>query len=234
MNKVFNPDNLFFRILARGVDIVGLSLCWALCCLPIVTIGSSTAALYYAVVKVFRHKDETAFKLFFKSFVGTLKRGIPLTIICEAIGVILAYGMYIMYLNSSTDTGVVMYMAYYVILVIPIGWACYLFPILGRFDMKIADLVRTAFMFTFRHLPATVVQVLLAAETVVFTVNYWWPVAFMPVVVMLIFSLFQEKIYLKYVSEEEKMRLNPNYEKEKEEQEAMKERRQERKSRRGK
>lgn len=225
MNKVFNPDNLFFRILARGVDIVGLSLCWALCCLPVVTIGPSTAALYYTVVKVFRQKDETAFKLFFKSFAGTLKRGIPLTVICEVIGVILAYGMYIMYLNSSTDAGVVMYMAYYVILVIPIGFACYLFPLLGRFDMKIADLARTAFMFTFRHLPATVVQVLLAAETVAFTVNYWWPVAFMPVIVMLVFSLFQEKIYMKYVSDEEKLRLNPDYEREKEEREAMKEQR---------
>ena len=222
MNKVFNPDNLFFRMLARGVDIVGLSLCWALLCLPVVTAGSSTAALYYTVVKVFRQKDDRAFKLFFKSFVGTLKRGIPLTIICEIAAVILAYGYYIMQLNSTTNIGVIMYMAYYVILVVPIGFCCYLFTLLGRFDMKVGDLARTAFALAMRHLPTTVVQVLLVAEVVVFIVNYWWPVLFAPALLALLCSLFQEKIFIKYLSEEDKMALNPNYEQEEEEKAAMK------------
>ena len=45
--QVFDPDNLFWRIMARGVDFVGLSIFWIALCLPVVTIGPATAALYY-------------------------------------------------------------------------------------------------------------------------------------------------------------------------------------------
>ena len=58
---IFNPENLFFRMLARGVDLIGLSLLWVLLCIPIVTAGSATAAMYYTVVKVFRHGRDDAF-----------------------------------------------------------------------------------------------------------------------------------------------------------------------------
>ena len=59
---IFNPENLVFRMLSKGVDFVGLSLLWLLLCIPIVTIGPATAALYYTVVKVFRQKKEDAFR----------------------------------------------------------------------------------------------------------------------------------------------------------------------------
>lgn len=72
--SVFNPDNLFFRILAKGVDFVGLSLLWVLCCMPIVTIGPATAALYYTVVKTFRHKYDGAFGIYVKQFWRNLKK----------------------------------------------------------------------------------------------------------------------------------------------------------------
>lgn len=35
MNRIFSPDNLFFRSLARGVDLIGLSLLWVLLCTPL-------------------------------------------------------------------------------------------------------------------------------------------------------------------------------------------------------
>ena len=80
--QVFDPDNLFWRIMARGVDFVGLSIFWLALCLPVVTIGPATAALYYTVVKVFRHKsDDGAFGMYWKAFVQNLRRGIPATLI---------------------------------------------------------------------------------------------------------------------------------------------------------
>ena len=43
------------------VDIVGLSILWTFLCLPIVTAGPATAALYYTVVKCLRRRDSGAF-----------------------------------------------------------------------------------------------------------------------------------------------------------------------------
>ena len=123
--QVFDPDNLFWRIMARSVDFVGLSIFWIALCLPIVTIGPATAALYYTVVKVFRHKsDDGAFGMYWKAFVQNLRRGIPATLIFIPVMLLLAYGYAVMRANAVSSQGVVMFVAYYIVLLIPVGMFC--------------------------------------------------------------------------------------------------------------
>lgn len=203
LETIFNPDNLFFRILAKGVDFVGLSLLWVLCSMPIVTIGPATAALYYTVVKTFRHKKDGAFGMYLRNFWRNLKKGIPVTVICIPVVLFLAWGYDIMSNNIDTSLGVVMYMAYYVALLVPAGMICYMFPLMGRFEFKIKDLLGAAFFMELRHLPSTVIVVLLTVELAVFTIEKWWPVLFTPVLAVLLSSLFLERIFPKYVGEEE-------------------------------
>lgn len=200
---IFDPGNLLFRILARGVDLVGLSLLWVIFCIPVVTAGPASAALYYAVVKVFRQGHDDGFSLYIKAFCGSLKQGIPVTIACTPIAVFFVYGYHVMASNAETSAGAVMYMAYYVALLVPAGFVCYLFPLMGRFSFGTGALVRTAFIMTFRHMPSTVVIVLLTAEFAIFTIEKWWPLLAAPVLAAFLSSLFLEKIFLRYVSGEE-------------------------------
>ena len=97
--QVFDPENLFWRLISRGVDFVGLSLFWIALCLPVVTIGPATAALYYTVVKVFRHKGDGAFGMYWRSFVQNLRRGIPATLIFLPVMALLVYGYLVMAAN---------------------------------------------------------------------------------------------------------------------------------------
>jgi uncharacterized membrane protein YesL len=182
---------------------------WIFLCLPVVTIGPATAALYYTTVKVFRQGEDRGFRVYFRAFRDCLKRGIPATLICEAVWAVLVLGYVVMSHNISTDLGVVMYMAYYIAMLIPAGLVCYLCPLLGRFEMKLGDLLRTAFTLTLRHLPSTCIIVLLVLQVVIWGVQKWYPVLFMPVITCLIVSLFVEKIFLKYVSKEEAEVLDP-------------------------
>ena len=48
--RIFNPNNLFFQGCSKIFDLVVLSALWLALCLPVVTIGPATAALYYTVV----------------------------------------------------------------------------------------------------------------------------------------------------------------------------------------
>ncbi len=203
LESIFNPDNLFFRMLSKGVDFVGLSLLWVLFSMPVVTAGPATAALYYTVVKTFRHKKDGAFGIFVRQFLGNLRQGIPVTLLCISAVLFLAWGYDVMSHHIDTSLGVVMYMAYYVALVVPVGILCYLFPLMGRFTFKIKDLFGTAFFMMLRHLPSTVVIVMLTVEMAVFTIENWWPVLFTPVLTLLLSSLFLERIFPKYVGEEE-------------------------------
>ena len=54
MNEFFNPEKGIWAWLSAMVDVVGLSILWLILCLPVVTIGPATAALYYTVVKYVR------------------------------------------------------------------------------------------------------------------------------------------------------------------------------------
>ena len=200
---IFDPENLFFRILARGVDLVGLSLLWALLCIPAATAGSATAALYYTVVKVFRQGRDDGFTIYLRAFRDNLKQGIPVTLLSIPVMVFLAWGYNVMANNLSTSAGVVMYMAYYVAMLVPAGVLCYLFPLMGRFSFETKALVRTAFTMALRHIPSTVVIVLLTVEMTVFTIEKWWPLLAAPVFTLFLHSLFLEKIFLKYLGEEE-------------------------------
>lgn len=202
--QVFDPDNLFWSLISRGVDFVGLGLFWVALCLPVVTIGPATAALYYTVVKVFRHKGEGAFGMYWKAFVQNLRRGIPVTLIALPLLVLFIYGYAVMTANIDTDLGKMMYMAYYVVMLVPLGTCCYLFPLLGRFEMGIKDLFRTSLMLALRHLPTTIILVLLTVQMVAFGVQLWWPVFFAPVLTTLLVSLFLERIFAKYLSEEDR------------------------------
>lgn len=200
---IFNPENLFFRMLSKGVDLVGLSLLWVLLCVPLVTAGPATAALYYTVVKVFRHGRDDAFTTYLKAFRDNLKQGIPVTLLCIPVMVFLAWGYNVMANNISTSAGVVMYMAYYVVLLVPAGIFCYIFPLMGRFEFRTGALLRTAFIMAFRHLPSTVIIVMLTVEMTIYTIEKWWPLLAAPVVTVLLISLFLERIFPKYLSEEE-------------------------------
>ena len=49
-------------------DIMALGFLWILCSLPVITIGASTTALYYAIVKSVKNNDGYVTKEFFRSF----------------------------------------------------------------------------------------------------------------------------------------------------------------------
>ena len=203
LQDIFDPENLFFRILSKGVDFIGLSLLWVFLCMPVITIGPATAALYYTAVKVFRQREDGAFGLYLKSFKENIRLGIPITLICIPVMFFLAWGYNVMANHISTSAGVIMYMIYYIFLLIPVGMICYIFPLMGRFEFKWKALLGTAFVMTFRHLPSTVIVVMLTVEMIIFTIEQWWPVLFTPMLTILLVSIFLERIFSKYLKEDE-------------------------------
>ena len=208
VRRVFDPGNPWWSFLSRAVDLVGLSLAWGFLCIPVVTFGPVTSALYYTVVKCFRQKEKSTFKIFWQAFRGNLKQGIVAALICIPVLLGLIFGYSVMKENWSTNLGAVLFVAYDIALVVPLGVMCWLFPLLGRFDAPLKDSLRTAAFLTFRHLPSTVILVLLTVETAVALIEKWWPVFFAPALWALLCSLFMERIFPKYLTEPEIEQLN--------------------------
>ena len=142
-----------------------MSLAWLVCSLPVVTIGPATAALYYAAVKSVRRGEGRVGQSFFHSFRENLKTGIPASAIAVAAGFLLCNGMLLTRQMARADSGWTAFcIAYGVLLLLPAGAACYLFPILSRFTFGVGGLFSASFLLSIRHLPSTVVLVLLNGQ----------------------------------------------------------------------
>ena len=197
MGEFFNPEKGIWAWLSTMVDIVGLSVLWIFLCLPVVTIGPATAALYYTVVKCVRGRESGAFGYYFRSFLSGFKTGLLATLAVLPAALLLWMGHDVVrwYGTNLGGAAYILYVAYYFALIAPGGVLCWLFPLLGRFEYSLKDLFRTALQLSIAHLPSTVVVVLLTAQTAVFCLERWWPVLFMPVVATLLISLFFERIF---------------------------------------
>ena len=203
MGEFFNPEKGIWAWLSTLVDVVGLSVLWIALCLPVVTIGPATAALYYAMVRYVRRRESGAFGGYLRSFRANFAVGLRATLTVIPLFLLLLGGYRIVCWYGTRLGGMayILYVAYYFALVLPAGVVCWLFPLLGRFEYGVRDLFRTAFQLTAAHLPSTVVLVLLTGQSAVFCLNRWWPVVFLPSVGMLLASLFTERIFCKYSPE---------------------------------
>ena len=203
MGEFFNPEKGIWSWLSTAVDVCGLSLVWIFLCMPVITIGPATAALYYTVVKCVRGRESGAFGYYFRSFRENLVPGFWTGLIAIPLALLLFAGHAIVRWYGTRLGGVayLLYVAYYFALFLPAGVLCWLFPLLGRFEYRVKNLFRTALQLTFAHLPSTVVVVLLVAQSAVFCIERWWPVLFMPAVATLLVSLFFERIFQKHSPE---------------------------------
>ena len=126
--RIFNPENAFFRTADKLADLVMLSLMWALCSIPLVTLGPATAALYDAAVKILRRGEAgNIYQRFFHSFRLNFKVG-ALTSLAVLAAAVLLYGLgnFLYRLALTGKAGVVLYYAYLLLLLLPIGMISYL------------------------------------------------------------------------------------------------------------
>lgn len=203
MQEFFNPEKGIWAWLSVLVDICGLSILWAVLCLPLVTIGPATAALYFSVVTCVRKREGGAFRAYLHSFRQNLKTGLLATLIVLPVSALLLWGHLIMrwYGTRAGGTAYILYIAHYFALLLPLGVLCWLFPLLGRFEYHVGGLFRTALQMVLAHLPSTVVVVLLTVQSAVFCIEEWWPVVFLPAVVALLSSMFFEACFRKHAPE---------------------------------
>ena len=212
--RIFNPENAFFRTADKLADLVMLSLMWALCSIPLVTLGPATAALYDAAVKILRRGEAgNIYQRFFHSFRLNFKVGALTSLAVLAAAVllflfknaleerVLLYGLgnFLYRLALTGKAGVVLYYAYLLLLLLPIGMISYLFPVLSRFTFGAGGLIGTCWKLALNHLPSTLLLGLLTAAAAWACLSFWIPVLVLPAVAALLASLPLERIFRPYL-----------------------------------
>lgn len=204
--SVFNPMNGFWRGFARVCDVVGLSVCWIVCSLPVVTAGAATAALYDAVFHGVRKGELGDYARFFRSFRNCLKAATAVTVPFLGLAVLIFYMWYVAYAMAAGGSQAAMVWLYAcrILLLAPLAvWLFAMFT-LSRFTFGPWALLKTAAQLALAHLPSAAVVALLAEELALFTYQKMFlPALFTPGLAALLCSLFMERIFAPYLPSEE-------------------------------
>lgn len=189
-----NKTSSIKKWLGRLADYCVLSFCFLMCCIPLVTLGTSAIALYDTVCHCFHDGEDDTARYFFRAFRQKLVRGILLTVLWGVIGFSLLIGYQIMCRLSETGSiWPVMSMVYFCTLFIPLGVLCWLAPVQVRFPCGFGALHQTAVRFAISYLPYTLAAaaVLIAAVIALATVPLL--VLILPAAAAHLQSLFIEK-----------------------------------------
>lgn len=202
-NSVFNPQNSFFQSMDKLFNLVLLSVLWALLCIPIITIGPATAALYYTLVKCVRRGESEPFRNFFQSFHTNFKIGAVTGIICTTVALVLYVGFGVLEdaARPGNQGATVMLTVYAVVTLLLLGVFAYLFPLLSRYSFTLSRLILTAGQLALRHLPTTIFLALLLGGSVFLSLQFLFPILLMPAVTGLICSLPLEPIFRRYTAD---------------------------------
>lgn len=159
MTDLFNVDGPVLQFVNKIVYSVYLNILWFVCCIPIVTIGASTTALFYVTLKMAKNEEGNITKSFFHSFKDNLKQGTKIWLILLSLGIILGIDGYVLYHIRFENIFWTLCMA--VFFVAAAAYAIvlmYIFPLLARFDNTVGAMFKNALFIGIRFLFCTVLM----------------------------------------------------------------------------
>lgn len=207
ISRIFDPENGFFSTLSRLVDIVGLSLFWALLCIPVVTAGPATAALYYTVEKAFLEGRDNTFTLFFKSLWSNLKKGVLCTLIFIPIALVLYLPRFwCEQILAAQGAGIVLTVYAFLLDAVTLAAVAlffWLFALLGRFEFTIGQLFSTAARLLIIHLPTTLLLLALLLAVIWAVTRLLILILILPTLWMIVAVRLLERAFKKHMPQEE-------------------------------
>lgn len=169
MEETIITEKPLISLLDKVGQLILLSICWIIGSLPVITLGTSTTALYYAVMKSIRRERGQALGEFWKSYRANLGRGILATVPMLLLTGLLCLNLWTLYQAEQRD-GTLLLGNVLCLALLCLIWV-YICPVLSRFSVGVPDTWKLAFVMALRFLPFSL---LMAAGTAVLVVLQVW------------------------------------------------------------
>ena len=202
--KLFDPDNALMITMSQITDCIFLSLFWLTGWVPVVTVGTSFAALYDAAYRAYRKGEKHSWGRFFHVFRQNWKAGILPGLAVLAVFSGFLWGMIQIWngaVAQEISFGVFAGCAF--VSVVMLGVLSIVFPQLSRFEVSFGTLMKNSLLLGILNLPKTVGLGILNALTIFLCVRFVFPVFFLPALSALLGSLLIEPMFKPYMPKED-------------------------------
>lgn len=189
------PDNPVLLMLGKACNIILLTLVWAVCCAPVVTIGAATTALYTVMWRISAGQDVRVIREFWDAMrtnwkVATASWGIMLL-----VGLLLAGNMVALsgvqappaLLTLMKGAAGLVLISYLIVL-------HYLFAGIAKYYVTISQAFKNAWLWGMASLPRTLVLFCLSAVSVILVYFLEWLS-----IVLLAYTIYLQAVILNHI-----------------------------------
>lgn len=169
--NIFSFNSWLSRFLYLVADIVLLHILWIICSLPIVTIGASTTALYSSCMKRIRRDEGYITGNFFGAFKSNFRQSTLIWLLLLAVGGILYMDLWIG-LSVEGVLGKIMLVSCSMLLIPFFCTVLYIFPVQAKFENRILDNLKNAFLMSLSNFQWTLFLAFILATFVLLTLVF--------------------------------------------------------------
>lgn len=205
MKDFFHVDGKFFAVMSKIVDLFLVVIMWALGCLPVVTIITSTASMYTTVVKCIRYDRGRVLPEFWEAYKTNLRQGIGLTLLYGCVGAVIGYLDYWVFFLSTSRTGAVLILA-----VVMLGLSAvyllnllWIVPVFSRFSNTLGNILKLNYVIAVRSILRSIPMLFALVCTGVLLLAVNELVFILPAAVVLFLSFLVEPALWRYMPKQE-------------------------------
>lgn len=155
--KLFNPDSRIMIFLSRVADLVILNILWLVCCIPVVTIGASTTAMYHVIRHWQKDSVSSIMRDFFQSFKEDFKQATPvyLILLIPTVAVVIN-AMLIFNQDNSAAVPFYLLIIWFISALILLFISSFVYPVMAFFADTLFKTLRNAMVLALAYLPRTI------------------------------------------------------------------------------
>lgn len=208
--KLFNIESPLMRFFTKVGDLILLNFLWILCCLPVITIGASTTAMYSCLLN--RSIESSTVKRFFKSFASNLGQATILLLV-EVVAFLLVYVNIRYYMNYLTESPIVMQVVLMIPSILILTVSSYIFPLQAHFANTIKQTLKNAALISIANFPISVLItainllpiIIILVDVGVFLKGLVFLVIMGTTTIAYVNSLLLLRVFRKYVTDEDEV-----------------------------
>ena len=158
-------DNVVMRALGKIGDMICLNVMWLICCIPIITIGASTTALYTVMLRMVKNEEGYIFRGFLKAFKSNFKQSTLIWLILLLLGIVWTVDFRVAGFMPGM-AGIILSAIFLALGFILLSVMIYIFPLTARYENGIKATFKNALILTVAKLHYTLLMVAIVVAAV--------------------------------------------------------------------
>lgn len=201
MGNLFSINSHLWNAANQLLHFLWLSILWTICCIPLITIGASTTALYSVCLKYAKNEEGYLTSSFFRAMKQNFKQATVIWVMLTLFGCFL--GLDLIIYSRQEHMGMLSLLLMIIFLSVFVAFLMansFVYALQAKFDNTVRRTILNSFLMAARHWPSSLAMMLISFGILMLGFLALPPILFLsPALISYINSRFLIRIFEKYL-----------------------------------